>query len=190
MARRIAEPTIPMRTVISDFHKQTLLQLRTNFATQKIFPYEVYPHYREINKIRKQRGEWYSTGQGIESIDGDVVRADDEGYVTLQYTFNDYLRYVDIGVGQGTKAGDVERNKKVRYKSRYVSQWDRATGRSHRPGIMPELRHLQTRIRDYLVDFYGYQGVMEILDTFDGLNIDILNGERAADGAREKNYGF
>lgn len=174
MARRIQEPVIPMRTVISDFHRQTLLQLRANFITQKIFPYEVYPHYLEINQIRKKRGEWYSTGEGIRSLDGDVVRADEAGLITLQYTFNDYLQYVDIGVGGKTKSDDVERNKKVRYRSRYISRWDRSEGRSHRPGIMPEFRHLQTRIRDYLMDFYGHEGEIEILNTFDGLNVEFL----------------
>ena len=39
---------------------------------------------------------------------------------------------------------------------------------------MPEFRHLQTRIRDYLMDFYGHEGEIEILNTFDGLNVEFL----------------
>ena len=173
MAReRIQEPLFSVGEVISDFHRQTLLQLKVNFATQHIFPYEVYPHYKEINEIRKQRGEWYSTGEGIQSIDGKIIKADEEE-VTLSYTFNDYLRYVDIGVGGVTKSGAVDRKKNVRFRSRYISKWNRGEGRSHRPGVMPELRHLQTRVRDYLVDFYGKEGEMILLQSFDDLEINL-----------------
>ena len=172
--RRIENPLSPLNEVISDFHRQTLLQLQVNFATQHIYPYEVYPGYHQVNEARKKRDEWYSTGEGIRSIDGSIVRAD-EGGVTLEYRFNDYLRYVDIGVGGKVRAGDVERGKNVRFRSRYVSRWDRSSGRSHRPAVMAELRHLQTRVRDYLVDFWGLEGEVNLLNTFDGLNIDLGN---------------
>ena len=172
MARRIQEPTFSVGEVISDFHRQTLLQLKVNFATQHIFPYEVYPHYKEINEARRKMGMWYSTGESINSIDGEIIRAD-ESDITLSYTFNDYLQYVDIGVGGKTTSGDVERNRNVRFRSRYVSRWNRGEGRSHRPGIMPELRHLQTRIRDYMVDFWGYKGEIAILNSFDDLEINL-----------------
>lgn len=174
MAKRIQNPIFPAHMVISDFHKQTLLQLQANFATQKIWPYEVYPGYRQINEIRKDRGEWYSTGEGIRSISGSIVNASERS-VTLEYRFNEYLQYVDIGVGGRTKAADVERGKNVRYRSRYINQWNRAAGSSHRPAIMAELRHLQTRLRDYLVDFWGHEGEVELLNSFEGLNVDIGN---------------
>ena len=40
---------------------------------------------------------------------------------------------------------------------------------------MAELRHLQTRLRDYLVDFWGAEGTVDILNSFDGLNVDLGN---------------
>ena len=172
--RRIENPMFPIRSVVSDFHKQTLAQLQANFATQKIWPYEVYPGYSQINEIRKMRGEWYSTGEGIHSLNGSIVHADNAN-VTLEYRFNEYLQYVDIGVGAGRKAGDIERGKNVRFRSRYISRWDRARGSSHRPAIMAELRHLQTRLRDYLVDFWGNEGEVELINSFDGLNVDLGN---------------
>lgn len=172
--RRIENPMFPIGTIVSDFHKQTLAQLQANFATQKIWPYEVYPGYRQINEIRRLRGEWFSTGEGIRSLDGSIVHADDAN-VTLEYRFNDYLQYVDIGVGTGKKAGDIERGKNVRFRSRYISRWDRKNSSSHRPAIMPEMRFLQTKLRNYLCDFWGNEGEVELLNTFDGLNIDLGN---------------
>lgn len=173
-ARRIQNPMYPIGSVISDFHKQCLAQLHVNFATQKIWPYEVYPGYRQINEIRKKRDEWYSTGEGIKSLDGSIVHADN-ARVVLEYRFNDYLQYVDIGVGQGVHAEDVERGRNVRFRSRYVSRWDRGRGQGHRPALMAEMRHLQRRIRDYLVDFWGLEGDVTLLNSFDGLNIDLGN---------------
>lgn len=170
--RRIQNPMFPIHEVISDFHKQTLAQLSQNFATQRIWPYEVYPGYRQVNEARRLRNEWFSTGEGIKSLDGSIVHADNAN-VTLEYRFNDYLQYVDIGVGAGTKAGDVERSKNVRFRSRYVGRWSRSQGSSHRPAIMAEMRHQQRRIRDYLVDFWGYEGEVDLINSFDGLNVDL-----------------
>ena len=171
-AKRIQNPIFPARVVISDFHKQTLAQIQANFATQRIFPYEVYPGYRQINEIRKKRDEWYSTGEGFRSIDGSVINATERS-ATLEYRFNAYLQYVDIGVGGRTNATGVERGKNVRFRSRYIGTWNRAKGSSHRPAIMAELRHLQTRLRDYLVDFWEMEGTVDILNSFDGLNVDL-----------------
>ena len=172
--RRIQNPLFPIHEVISDFHQQTLNQIEANFATQRIFPYEVYPNYREINEIRKKTGGWYSTGEGARSFEGSIVNANDAN-VTLEYRFNDYLRYVDVGVGGRTTANDVERGKNVRFRSRYIGRWNRSQGRSHRPAIMAEFRHQQRRIRDYLADFWGNEGEVELLNTFEGLHVDLGN---------------
>ena len=173
ISKKIENPMFPMRTVISDFHRQTLEQINVNLVTQRVWPTEVYPNYKIINEVRRMTGGWYSTGAGARSFRGSIVKADDAGSVTLQYTFNDYMRYVDIGVGGKTSAEDVDRAKNVHFKSRYISRWDRKRGSSSRPGIMPEFRHLQTRIMNYLVDFYGYEGEVDVVNTFDGLNIQV-----------------
>ena len=72
----------------------------------------------------------------------------------------------DMGVGQGTSYEDVDNARKARYQTRYISKWDRKSGKSQRPAIMMELRHLQERIKKYLVDFYGYEGEVRLLNTF------------------------
>ena len=153
-----------------------LMQLRKNAVTQTIFPTEVYPGYRIINESRRARNEWYSTGAGVRSFSGEIVSAGAIDDVTLRYSFLDYMRYVDIGVGAGTKAEDVDRSRKANYKRRYVSQWNRRIGRSHRPAIMMELRHLATRIEKYAKDFYGYEARVRVHEVFDDREFEIPIG--------------
>lgn len=155
------------------FLNQTLQQLKSNMITQHVWPYEVYPGYHITNEWRRLHGQWYATGEGLNSFEGNVIRADENtGIVTMSFKFNDYLQYVDIGVGAGRKADDVDRGKKVRYKNRYTL-WNAKSGKTHRPAIMPELRHLLTRLEDYTANFYGNKFEYQILETFDGLTINL-----------------
>ena len=169
----------PMRYIADLFKQQTLQQLRINMMTQRIWPFEVYPGYRVVNERRsmpkKQGGggknAWVSTGEGIKSFEGDVIEADETtGMVTMAFRYNDYMEYVDIGVGAGRKADDVERGRKVRYRNRYT-QWEPGAGKTHRPAIQPELNHLLTRLEDYVQDFYGKRYEFRMLDTFQDLTL-------------------
>jgi hypothetical protein len=159
----------PMRYIADLFKQQTLQQLQINMMTQRIWPYEVYPGYRVRNERRKTLGGWVSTGEGIKSFEGSVIEADEEtGMVTMAFRFNDYMQYVDIGVGAGRKAEDVNRSKNVKFKQRYVSKWNPAGGATHRPGIRPELNHLLTRLEGYVQRYYDAKIDFKILETFEG----------------------
>ena len=147
--------------------QQTINQLEVNTMTQCIYPKEVYNGYGVVNQKRKEMGMWHSTGEGAKSFGGKIIEAGEGGRVTMAFSFNDYLRFVEMGVGQGTKYEDVENSKKARYQSRYVTKWNRKEGKSQRPAIMMELRHLQQRIANYLVDFYGYEGEVALINTFE-----------------------
>ena len=140
---------------------------------QHVWPTEIYPGFAAINAIRKSHGEWAATGEGAKSFEGTLISADEaSGFVTMAVRYNDYLQYVDIGVGAGRKSEDVERGRKVRYKNRYT-QWQPRSGKSHRPAIMPEIRHLATRLSDYTADFYGNKFEYDVYETFEGLTIHI-----------------
>ena len=166
----------PMRYIADLFKEQTLQQLQINMMTQRIWPFEVYPGYRVINERRSMPkkqggGGWVSTGEGIKSFEGSVVEADeDTGMVTMSFRFNDYLQYVDIGVGAWGEAEDIDRARKVRYRNRYAN-WIPSGGKTHRPAIQPELNHLLTRLEDYVQDFYGKKYEFKMLDTFKDLTI-------------------
>ena len=151
---REGKTLLPLRYVANMFKKQTVEQLKLNMITQRVFPYSPYPTYPEVNEYRRQHGGWYSAGDGAKSFEGEVYEADERtGMVTMGFRFNDYMQYVDIGVGAGRKADDVERSRKVRFKSRYT-KWVPSQGKTHRPGIQPEVNHTLTRIENYVQQYY------------------------------------
>lgn len=171
MAQRFhLQPLYPINDVIEMFTEQAETQLEVNYRTQHVFPHDIYTGFAAVNAYRKalaggdHNKGWFAEGHGEKSFHGHVINADgDKGVVDILFTFNDYLRYVDIGVGRGTKAGDVQRGRNVRYKSRYTPKWDRKAGRSHRPAIMPEMNHVAQRVQRYLSDYYAFAGETAIL---------------------------
>ena len=173
MAQRIdpvIKPPAQLRRVISRFHQDTLDQLEENTRTQHIFPEEVYPGYKQVNEYRKRHGGWYSTGQGVKSFRGRIVSADDLDDIYLTYTYRRYLKFAELGVGAGVSASDVERAKNAFYSRRYIGNWNRGIGRSHRPAIRMEFNHLASRIESYLCRAYGEQIKAQVTM---GLTVDI-----------------
>lgn len=177
-----ARPTRPVNEMLKIFAEQTKEDFVVNMMTQRIWPYEVYPGYAEVNAKRKAAGGWYSTGNALRSFDVWVENAD-PFHMTLVAQTMDYMRYVDIGVGAWGHSQDIERGKKADHALRYNKwpntakrQGNMGTGKSHRPFWLMQLRHLQTRIRDYAVDFYGYEGLGKVINVLDGLEVDIWGG--------------
>jgi hypothetical protein len=150
---------LPLNEVVTLYARQSAIQIQTNMRTQHIWPTELYPGYSAINEKRKKLGQWHSTGRGVNSFHF-FVQATEPDNATVMFTFLDYLRYVDLGVGQGTKAEDVNRARNAHFKRRYATQWNRGRGQSHRPSIMMEMRHLASRIQKHLVNYYSYKGEM------------------------------
>ena len=155
----IGKPIIRLNRAMELFFRQTIVQLQNNMLTQNIFPAEVYPGYAQVNEQRRKLGMWHSTGKGYNSFHKKWVKRPEEDDVSLgvQFSYNYYLPFAELGVGKGTRAGKVDRGKKGKYKVRYTRRWDRSEGKSHRPAILMEFRHLETRMRNYIVDYYGGQ---------------------------------
>lgn len=182
MATPAERPRRPVNEILKIFAEQTKEDFVINMMTQRIWPYEVYPGYRQVNEQRKQEGSWFSTGEGVRSFDV-WVENDDPYHMTMVAQFMDYLKYVDIGVGIWGEASDIERSKKAHYTRRY-NKWPNTaknygnmrTGKSSRPAFMMQLRHLQTRMREYAVDFYGYEGLGKTFGMIDECVIDLWNG--------------
>jgi hypothetical protein len=161
----------PIRRAVTVFHEQTLEQLGMTGDTQHVWPEEIYPGFRQVNEMRRRAAGgdpakgWFSTGEGRKSIEGKIVSMNDAGDITLQYSILRYMRFVDMGVGAGTKKEDVDRQRKASWKSRYT-KWNRAVGMSHRPFWRMELNHLETRLGTFLRDWYGH----EFIETINGLD--------------------
>lgn len=167
---RDGKALFPLRYIANLFMKQTLEQLEINMMTQRIYPFSPYPTYPEVNEYRRQMADndhskgWFSDGEGIKSFEGIIYEADENtGIVSMGFRFNDYMQYVDIGVGAGRHAEDVQRSSKVRYQRRYTT-WNPRQGRTHRPAIQPEINHALTRIENYVQRHYDAKLDFEIME--------------------------
>lgn len=162
---------LDIREKMMEYGQETLSMLKHNIATQKMWPALVYPRYDEINKIREKYGSWYSTGDAISTMRFVLKNSklSNMSDARMDFFINEYLRYVDIGVGKGRKAEDIERNRKARYKSRYAKKWDPTRGNTHRPSFMMEFRHLQRTLAWYLMSRYGFESSGYIMSGFEDL---------------------
>jgi hypothetical protein len=167
---RDGKALFPLRYIAGLFMKQTLEQLQINMMTQHIYPFSPYPTYPEVNEYRRQLADndhnngWFSDGEGFKSFEGIIYEADENtGIVSMGFRFNDYMQYVDIGVGAGRKAADVQRSRKVRYQQRYTN-WLPRQGKTHRPAIQPEINHALTRIENYVQRHYDAKLDFEIVE--------------------------
>lgn len=168
MAVQIEKPTRPINVVLKEFANDLKQALAENFTTQKIYPLgEVYPGYYQVNFQRFTKGQWYSTGEGAKSFETQVHCSTGNEAIVLR--FNEYLRFVDMGVGMGTSYGDVKSERKAHHSRRYITMWHRKEGESHRPAIMMEMRHLEHRMIRYFEDFYGREISSAVLKSFEGL---------------------
>ncbi len=171
---RDGKALLPLKYVANLFKEQTLDQLEINMMTQFVWPRAVYSAYPEVNEYRRQHKMWYSTGLGAKSFEGVVYEADENtGVVSMGFRFADYLQYVDIGVGIWGKADDIDRSRKVRFKSRYTS-WAPSKGKSHRPFIRPEILHTLTRLENFVQTYYDAKLDFQVAETFEGCSLDLV----------------
>ena len=166
---KIKNPIFPLNRVIGSFVSQARTQLEVNLMKQRVWPTEVYNGYAVVNEKRKQMGSWYSTGKGERSFNATINNANAAGNVQVTFSFLEYMKFVDMGVGQGTSKEDVDSSRKAYFTRRYITSWNRRRGISQRPAIMMEMRHLQKRIKDHLSDYYGYEGEVQILKAIEEL---------------------
>ena len=168
MAVQIEKPRRPINVVLRSFARQSVQQLQADFRTQRIFPYEIYPGFAKINEYRKQHGGWYATGQGVKSFQYEVMDSSIAG-ATIRIEFLDHLRFVDMGTAGGKKIETVQRSRKARHNKRYVAIWDSRDGDTHRPSIMREARHLQTRVSNFFQDMLAEEVQVQVYRTFSGM---------------------
>ena len=175
MVTPAARPRRPVNEILKIFAEQTKEDFVINMMTQKIWPYEVYPGYKEIAEKRKGgNSDAHPNGEAIRSFNV-WVENDDPYHMTLIAEYAYYLKFVDLGVGGWGHAEDIERSKKADHAVRY-NKWNVGNRRTHRPAFMMQLRHLQSRMRDYAVDFYGYEGLGKTFGMIDECVIDLWNG--------------
>lgn len=164
----MSDSSLTLDQKLNLFASDTIEALRKNFNTQAIFPFEVYPGYKAKNSKAK-KGSWKSTGAAYDSFYFQVKDAT-ETNVRMDFFYNYYLNYVDMGVGAGRKAGDVERDNTASVDLRYT-KWNPKQGKTHRPAISMEFRHLAGRLAMYFKNKYQRDAEFTILNAF-GVEMD------------------
>lgn len=160
MPTPIRKPRRPVNEMLRIFAAQAGEAMTVNLIQQRIWPTEVWPGYKT-----EVEGKPRPTGEGAESFRF-VVTNDNPYEMEITSTFLSYMRFVDMGVGTGWEAEDVDRSKKAYYSRRY-GRWIGHKKRVQRPAVLMEMRHILKRMRDYAVDFYGYEGTGYLINTFD-----------------------
>ena len=159
------------RLDIDHWAQHTLNMILKNFEKRKIFPQGYpgpYKNYSQINKQRKEKGKWHSTGRSYDFIKrthAAVHNAADGNNYKVQFFFHNYLRFVDAGVGQHYH---YQKGKKAKYGTIY-EKWGTSKGnkRKQRPFLNMEFRHQLNRIRQIMLRYYGnFQGELT------GLNVN------------------
>lgn len=153
---------------LNQFCRDTWEQIRRNFKTQAVFPYEVYPGYLDKNAKAGARS-WKSTGAAFDQLVFQVKDAS-MSQARIDALFNYYLLYVDIGVGKGRSASEVERESPSDYKKRYT-QWAPKRNKTHRPILMSEIRHLAARMRMMYTRRFDINTRAYITHYFNGVDV-------------------
>ena len=177
-----------MGTSLNDMHRpvpaaeklrlvahDTLAAIFKNFKTQGIFPYEAYPGYLEKNS-QARNGSWRSTGAGFDSfyfqlnhaLQGHDVSVRE---ATLEFFFDYYLKFVDMGVGRGRPINRVNRTLAADRDMRYM-EWNAQRGSTQRPAIMMEFRYQTDRIQRYFAQAYQYDVQVAIISGIEGVSGD------------------
>lgn len=169
MAKKMLQrPAMSVSKTMSLFKEQTLMDLQVAMKTQRIWPTPPYAQYPSVNAWRRAHGMSYSTGEAANSFRATITNPDDMERVEFRFSQMEYLRYVDLGVGRGVKAEDVDRTKDAYYSRRYVTSWRRKAGdnasKSHRPAFLMSYRHLATRLGNFGQSWYGEEMVFHVLE--------------------------
>lgn len=162
---------IPVNRKLAFIVSDTLRAIRSNFDTQNIYPYEVYPGYREKN-AKADKGSWKSTGRAYRTLRGRIL-SDKIDDIHLDFTYMYYMRFVDMGVGKNRPLDKVSTQLDARHDVRYVTRWDPGAGFTHRPSLRMEFKYQARRLENYWYNQYDMAIRAVVLGTLDGLEINI-----------------
>lgn len=145
---------IDFSNIISRLGEDALEQMKMNLSIQHL-------PLNDTERLSKRK----PTGAGWKSISIRDFGSETSREVGYIFTVDETMRFAEMGVMRGLEAEDVKKSRKAKYNKRYVSRYNPITGDTHRPAMMMEIRHLQSRLGRFLSDFYGEQmeaSIMEI----------------------------
>lgn len=135
--------------------EHVIQRLALNFRRQNIWPYGYpgpYKGYADTPAAKR------STGMGIRSLYAQVYAAAGGDSERITFFFNDYLSYVDMGVGGEQdleKLRALGKDKDAKKAYRLHAKWKEMGDRQQRPFLMKEFRHQVMRLQAMLWAYYG-----------------------------------
>lgn len=154
MARQqsVTQATKEKRLDLTYWAEGVVKRLKTNFGTQKIFPYGYPgPYPGAARKHGKFDG---STGDAFRSIYAKVYNAAGGNTEKVSFFFNYYLYFVDMGVGAGRPIETVDRSDKAKY-NRLYKTWKDTGDRQSRPAFAMEFRYQIFKLGAIVSAYYG-----------------------------------
>lgn len=117
----------------------TLQSIKDNFRIQRISPFYPYTPVGKNNPFKQSTGNLYNSiyYKVLNAAGGDRSRVD--------FFFNYYALFVDLGVGRGQKYDHVD-NAQRRKRSKRYKPWKGQGDRQSRPAVIPELRYQSLRL--------------------------------------------
>lgn len=175
MAVQLYQPRSKPNAVLRLFAQQAGTAIREHFRVQKVFPYEVYPGYKE--QLKDYPEDERPTGAGFRSIH--VTSDATPGSESITISFLEHLRFAEMGTmwrwvaGHRTtlKFDQVEHDRRAKFDRRYVTRWSTKQGETHRPIIMMEARHVQARMTNYFQDYWGKELEFNVLQGFQDIEL-------------------
>lgn len=149
---------------------ETYMAIRVNFATQKINP---FPPYLTENK--KDMPNRYSTRSLYDTLYYKVLNAANGDKARVDFFFNYYGLFVEMGVGRGQKYSQVDNSAPARYNKQY-KPWRKKGDRQSRPAIVMEINFQVGRLAMILSNRYTVAALRPIY-TLAQFNPDYVEGE-------------
>ena len=151
---------------------ETMQAIYNNFRTQCISPHEPYAGFMAKNAAAKA-GSWKSTGDGFDSFTYQVNDVQqpydiDARLASMEFFYNYYLNFVDMGVGMHRPIEKVYRTTDADFGTRYM-EWNSKSGSTQRPAIMMEFRHQTRRMERYWINRYKYTAQVGLIQGLEGV---------------------
>lgn len=149
---------------------ETYEAIRANFKTQRINPYPPY-----ITPNAKDMPNRYSTKALYNTLYYKVLNAAGRDQAKVDFFFNYYGLFVEMGVGRGQKYSQVDNAATARYNKRY-KPWVMKGDRQSRPAIVMEINFQVRRLSSILSYHYAMAAIRPIYSLVK-YNSDYVPGE-------------
>ncbi len=147
--------------------EHVMQRIKLNFRYQRVWPFGWPGPYRGYANTKAAER---STGSAYKNIYTKVYAAAGGDTNRIEFFFNEYLQYVDMGVGRGQDLSELKARGKYKDAKKPLTlhaRWNGMGDRQARPALMKELRHQLRRLQSILWAYYATQSQIVMLSVLD-----------------------